>query len=104
MDLESWKLICGIRNSGLWNLEYSSRNPEFQVPMIKNPESSTWDSESTVWNPESKTLLIFLIQGDMITLYWVALAPARKPCWIRPLFTHTNANNLEIKEIWIPES
>ena len=88
----------GIRNpTNHWN-------PEFQVPMIKNPESSTWDSESTVWNPESKTLLIFLIQGDMITLYWVALAPARKPCWIRPLFTHTNANNLEIKEIWIPES
>ena len=23
-------LACGMRNPGLWNLEYSSRNPEYQ--------------------------------------------------------------------------
>ena len=41
-------LSCGIENSGLCNLEYSSRNPE-----------------STVWNPESKTFLNFLTYGEM---------------------------------------
>ena len=54
----------GIRNPGLWNPEYSSRNPEsllrlesgIQIPLTNRPESN-------IWNPESKTVLEFLISG-----------------------------------------
>ena len=31
--------------------------------MIRSPESSTWNQESLAWNPESKTILGFLIWG-----------------------------------------
>ena len=64
------KEIC---NPWLWNLEYSSRNPEphlllecgIQVPLTKNPESRTcWNPESTVWNPESETVLDSLTWGE----------------------------------------
>ena len=60
--MESEILGFGILNTaqGIRN-PTNDRNPEFQVPRIKNLESSTWDSESKVWNPESKTLLISLI-------------------------------------------
>ena len=62
----------GIQNPGLWNPEYSWRNPEshwrlesrIQVPLTKNLESSTWNLESTAWNPESKTVLDFLTWGE----------------------------------------
>jgi len=61
---------CKIRNPRFWNLEYSSRNPEFTSDW--NPESkfhsqrlesSTWNPESTAWNPESKTVLDSLTRG-----------------------------------------
>ena len=35
---------------GLWNPKYSSRNPESQVPLTKNLESSSW--ESGIQNPQ----------------------------------------------------
>ena len=62
----------GIWNPGLWNPEYNSKNPEsfqrlksgIQVPLRKNPESSTWNLESTAWNPESKRVLDSLTLGD----------------------------------------
>ena len=41
-----------IHNRGLWNLEFSSRNPE----------SSSWNPESTACNQESKNPTIFLEQ------------------------------------------
>ena len=45
----------GVRNPGLWNPEFSSRNPEsrIQAPLTRNPES-------TAWNLESKTVLDYL--------------------------------------------
>ena len=45
----------GIRNPGLWNPEFSSRNPESrnQAPLTRNPEM-------TAWNLESKTVLVYL--------------------------------------------
>ena len=62
---------------GLWNPEYSQRNPEshnglkpgIQVPLTKDPESSTWNLESTAWNPVQfiKTVLDWLTWGK----YWV---------------------------------
>ena len=73
---------CGIQNTGnfcLWNpeswaLDYGilSRNLEscwrlecgIQVPLIKNPEYSTWNPESMVWNPGSKTVLNSLTWCD----------------------------------------
>ena len=53
-----------IWNPGLWNPEYSSGSSEFrqrlesviQVPLTRNPESSTWNPEFTAWNQESKTV------------------------------------------------
>ena len=61
-------LACGIRNPGLWNTEYSSRNPqshlrlesEIQDPLTMQLVSSTSNPESTAWNPESKTVMDFL--------------------------------------------
>ena len=42
--------VRGIRNPGLWKLEYSSKNPEFND---WNPESNDWNPEFNDWNPES---------------------------------------------------
>ena len=58
---------CKIRNSGLWNPEYSSRNLEshrrlksrIQVPVTRNVESSTRNSECMTWNAESKTSFLY---------------------------------------------
>ena len=41
---------CGIRNPGLWNPEYSSRNPE--SPKDGNPESKYLESE--IYDEESR--------------------------------------------------
>ena len=38
-----------------------------------NPESSTRNTESTVWNPESKTLLDSLTWGDVVILLLIAI-------------------------------
>ena len=46
----------------LWNPEYSSRNP--QAPLGKTAKAGYWNSESTVWDPGSKTVLDFLTWGD----------------------------------------
>ena len=48
---------CGIGNPGLWDAEYSSRNPSNDWNPrskfhLENPESMAWP-----WNPESKTVL-----------------------------------------------
>ena len=43
-----------IQNPGLWNPEYSSRNPEYKFPVL----------ESSTCNPESKTVLDFLTLGQ----------------------------------------
>ena len=69
---------CGIRNLGLWNQDFSSRNPEstlrlesgIQMLLTRNPkskfirtrnlESSTWNAEPADWYPESKTFLDYL--------------------------------------------
>ena len=51
---------CGIRNRGLWDPEYSSRNLEYlydwdpEVSMTKNLKSSSRNAEPMEWNPESK--------------------------------------------------
>lgn len=51
---------CGIRNPGLWNPEYGSRNLEClydwdpEVSMTKNLKSSSRNAEPMEWNPESK--------------------------------------------------
>ena len=47
----------------LWNPEQNSRNP--QPPLHENDwNPGHWNSESTVWNPGSKTVLDFLTWGD----------------------------------------
>lgn len=52
---ESWSLEPRIylKESGT-TLREESR---IQVPLTKNPESSTLNQESTMWNPESNTVL-----------------------------------------------
>ena len=67
--LASYKVVPptpppGCDDRGVWNPEYSSRNPSIpstigiriQVPLTKNPESSTWYLESKAWNPGSPTV------------------------------------------------
>ena len=44
---------CKIRNPGLWNPEYSSRNPESKTGRL---ESSTWNPEFTAKNRDSKAV------------------------------------------------
>ena len=53
----------GIRNPGLWNPEFSSRNPESrtQAPLTRTPES-------TAWNLESKTVLVYLTSAKGKTM------------------------------------
>ena len=64
-----------LRNMGnfyLWNAEYAQgiQNPSKTIG-IQNPSSTKkcwnpvpWNPESTAWNPESKTVLDFLIMGS----------------------------------------
>ena len=50
---------CGIRNpkSGILGFgSYKRLESRIQVPLTKNPESSTWNPESTECNPESWAL------------------------------------------------
>ena len=72
--------VYGMGNPGLWNAEYSSRNPEYSS---RNPESYyrlksgiqvllTKNPESSAWNPESKTGLDCLLWGK--TLLSLAIA------------------------------
>ena len=62
---------CGILNPGLWNPEYSFRNPPYfrlesgvPVQLTKNSETNTQNPESMAWNPESTTVLDSLTRGD----------------------------------------
>ena len=38
---------------------------ESQDPLAKNLKFSTWNLESTAWNPESKSVLDFLTLGKV---------------------------------------
>ena len=57
-------LACGIRNPGLWNTEYSSRNPqshlrlesEIQDPLTLNSYPVPW-----IRNPRRGTVMDFLV-------------------------------------------
>ena len=60
-----WNPESEIRNRESWALEsmhlkesgsYKRLESRIQVPLTKNPESSTWNRESTEWNPESWAL------------------------------------------------
>ena len=44
-------------NLGLWNAKCWDLESGIQVPMMKNLESSSWNTESKEWDPESKTVL-----------------------------------------------
>ena len=60
-------LSCGIWTPGLWNLEYTSRNPDppkdlkFHHQRIRNPVPGIQNPESMPWNSEYKTILDSLI-------------------------------------------
>ena len=58
-------------NPGLWNPEFSLRNPESAFPwqVIRNPEN-TWNLESIPWDPESNTVLDFFTWS-----LWKLLSP-----------------------------
>ena len=75
-----WEIFAGMRNPGLWNPEYSSRNPESQKQLeswiqagfrnlgnfcLWNLES--WDLESGIQLRESGILLTIKIQTDKMT-------------------------------------
>ena len=60
-------LTCGIRNPGLWNLEYSSKNLEL-IPLtigIQNPCSTDKELQSGINGLESG-ILHFLTWSDFI--------------------------------------
>ena len=71
-------LSCGIRNSGLWNPEYSSRNPEsherlesgIQVPMTKNPESTPWNRHQETVLDSPRIGLLYLEQKSRRILFY----------------------------------
>ena len=60
-----WKMISiskaehlpSFWNRGLGELWNGLLESGIQVPLTKNPESSTWNLQSMAWNPESKTVL-----------------------------------------------
>ena len=52
------KFCLKIQNPGLWNPEYSSRNPESKFLVL----------ESNTCNPESKTVLDFVTLGQQIAV------------------------------------
>lgn len=56
---EIWNSVLGIWNPLNWNPESGTWNPEFV----------TWILESTEWNPESMTVLKYLIWGKPYFLY-----------------------------------
>ena len=55
----------GYRNLKSWDLESGIQLKEsrIQVPLTKNPESSTWSKESTMWTPEFQDCLGFPLHG-----------------------------------------
>ena len=54
-------------NFSFWNLEFRKRlESRIQVPLKKNPESSTMNPESTARNPESDTFLDSLTRGSLL--------------------------------------
>ena len=60
-------LTCGIRNPGLWNVEYSSKNPEL-IPLtigIQDPCSTDKELQSGINGLESG-ILLFLTWSDLI--------------------------------------
>ena len=69
---EMFNFACGIQNPGLWNPEYSSRNPKYDFKDWNSEskfhwqrlESSTCNLESTASNPISKTVLDSLTWGE----------------------------------------
>ena len=54
----------GIKNStlGMQNLA-NDCNLESKFQLTKNIESRTWNLRSTVWNPESKNILDYTLDG-----------------------------------------
>ena len=59
-DLESEILLKESRILLIFWVESS-----IQVPLTKNPESSTWDLESSAWNSGSKTVLDYFIWSNL---------------------------------------
>ena len=54
-------------NFSFWNVESCKRlDSRIQVPLKKNPESSTMNPESTARNPESDTFLDSLTRGSLL--------------------------------------
>ena len=50
-----WEFFCcGIRNPGLWNQEFSSRNPESRIPSSIDKDSSIQYRESGTYSVESR--------------------------------------------------
>ena len=68
-----WNTECGkslLSSCGIWNTAQGIRNltndcnPESTVHW-QRPQSTTWNLESTAWNPESKTALDSLTLGEL---------------------------------------
>ena len=63
-------VACGLQSPGLWKstIQFKEQGIPLtigirigiQFPLTKNLESSTWSPVSTAWNPESRTVLVYL--------------------------------------------
>ena len=92
----------GFRNPGLWNPEFSSRNPEsrIQAPLTRNPESSAW-------NLESKTVLVHFRCRELSNLHsWPlflskAVTPLKIPKYgaLKPTTTSNTAETWQLNLI-----
>ena len=80
-----------LKQKKIWNPAlFGIRNP-----LSLNPESSTRNSESTGWNPESRTVMESLTWGEMLNYsFSIGTFPQRwKPAKVTPLFKEGDASN-----------
>ena len=85
----SWssQFACGIRNPGLWNSEYSSRNLESPLRLeFRNPTSTDKDLESNSWNPNPRHKI------QDLRLFWILLHQSE---FCRHWTKHTSSGSRE---------
>ena len=86
-NLWSSQFACGIRNPGLWNSEYSSRNLESPLSLeFRNPTSTDKDLESNTWNPNPRH------QIQNLRLSWI---PLHQSEFCRHWTKHTSGGSRE---------
>ena len=84
----------GIRNPGLWNPEYSSTEsgipPTIRIRNLPKARIQFLETESTAWDPESKTVLDSLTwdkKGSQLPLAWISAVSSSGKTSVRDVFS-----------------